>query len=182
MLTIVVPGVEYFDEEKQHFFKTEDTVLELEHSLVSLSKWEMEFQKPLLSQEQKTPEETLAYFRHMCLTRDVPENVFDRISRSEEIINKINSYIENKMTATWFRPITQGPRSSEQITNELIYYWMYTFNIPKECEEWHLERLFTLIRVTNEKNKPAKKMSRADLAARNRMLNEQRKKQFQTTG
>lgn len=180
MLTIVVPGVESFDNRTKQFVYGEETILELEHSLVSLSKWEMQFQKPLLSQEPKTQEETFAYFRHMCLTPNVPDEVFDRLP--DEAIVKINEYIENKMTATWFRPMTNGPRSSEQITNELIYYWMYAFNIPKETEKWHLERLFTLIRVTNEKNKPQKKMSRADLAARNRALNEQRKKQFQTTG
>jgi hypothetical protein len=180
MLTITVPGVESYDENLEQFVSIGDVTLELEHSLVSLSKWESEFEKPFLGKGDKTSEETLAYIGHMVIGKDPPGDFLQRLSK--ENLETINAYIERKMTATWFSDQPGAPRSREVITSELVYYWMTVFQIPFECETWHLNRLFTLIRICNIKQAKPKKMSRAEVAARNRELNAQRKAQLGTTG
>lgn len=180
MLRIVVPGVEMFDENSQEFMTEGDTTLDLEHSLVSLSKWEQIYEKPFLGREEKTTEEVLVYVKCMVLTPEVPEETFSRLSEGN--LKEINAHIDAKMTATWFNEPPGAPGSRDVITSELIYYWMITFQIPFECETWHLNRLFTLIRVCNLKQSKPKKMSRAELTARNRELNAQRKAQLGTRG
>ena len=180
MLTIIVPGVEMFDEQTQEFVTRNDVTLDLEHSLVSLSKWESKHEKPFLGQSEKTHEEIIDYIKLMTLTPNVPDEVFLKLS--EKNIIAINNYIESKMTATWFSEAPGAPKSRDVITAELIYYWMITFQIPFECENWHLNRLFTLIRICNIKQAKPKKMSRSEIAARNRELNAQRRSQLGTKG
>lgn len=181
MLTIVVSGKEVFDEELNTFFVQGGFELQLEHSLVSLSKWESIFGKPFLSEERKTEEEILEYIKCMTLTPKVPAGIFRKLSQDN--VKQINDYIEAKMSATWFdeAPGTP-PRSREVITSEVIYYWLVAFQIPFECENWHLNRLFNLVRVCNIKNAKPEKMSRAAVASRNRALNAQRKAQLGTKG
>jgi hypothetical protein len=180
MLKIIVPGVEMYDDQRQEFITVGDVKLELEHSLVSLSKWESFFEKPFLGEVDKTMDEVLGYIKAMTLTPEVPEEAFHKLS--ENNILEINEYIDANMTATWFHEAPGAPRSRDVITAEVIYYWMITFQIPFECELWHLNRLFTLIRVCNIKQAKPKKMSRAEIAARNRELNAQRKSQLGTSG
>lgn len=181
MLTITVPGPEAFDEGTQEFITQGDVVLELEHSLLSLSKWESQHEKAFLAKDDKTTDEIIDYVKAMVLTPDVSEDVFSRLSK--ENFESINAYINAKMTATWFSDAAPEPkRASETITAELIYYWMTVFSIPFECEAWHLNRLFTLIRICNIKQAKPKKMSRAEIAARNRELNAQRRAQLGTKG
>ena len=181
MLTITVPGVESYDETLKQFVSIGDLVLELEHSLVSLSKWESEFEKPFLGKGVKSTKEILAYVRCMVVTPNPPEEFLQKLSK--ENLEDVNTYIERKMTATWFSEHPGAPKTSrEVVTAELVYYWMTVFNIPFECETWHLNRLFTLIRICNLKQEKPKKMSRAEVAARNRELNAQRKAQLGTTG
>jgi hypothetical protein len=180
MLTIIVPGVEMFDEQSQEFTTKGDVTLELEHSLVSLSKWESIYEKPFLGKDEKTTEEILNYVKLMTLTPDVPEDVWNKLTEGN--ILAINDYIEAKMTATWFSDPPGAPQSRDVITAELIYYWMIVFQIPFECENWHLNKLFTLIRVCNIKQAKPKKMSRSEIAARNRELNAQRRAQLGTRG
>lgn len=180
MLELIVPTAEVYDERVSEFVKTEVRVLQLEHSLVSLSKWESKWEKPFMSKEVKTAEETLGYIQAMSLDPKTPPEVFQNIT--SEQFKQINEYIEAKMSATWFNEKANANQSREIITSEVIYYWMISMNIPLECENWHLARLFTLIKVINQKNAPEKKMSKSELIARNRSLNAERKAKLKTTG
>jgi hypothetical protein len=180
MLTITVGAEEIFDEGAGTFGTHGGVELQLEHSLVSLSKWESEHEKPFLGKGDKTREEILDYVRCMVVSPNPPGDFLQRLSK--ENLEAINEYIERKMTATWFSEQPGAPKSREVITSELIYYWLTVFNIPFECETWHLNRLFTLIRIANIKQSKPKKMSRSEVAARNRELNAQRKAQLGTRG
>lgn len=182
MLTITVPESEVFDERTNEFHTLEAMTLELEHSLVSLHLWESKWEKPFISPGEKTTEETIGYVQAMTLTPNVSPEVYLRLSNDN--LREINSYIESKMTATWFKELPGQPKggTGEMITAELIFYWMVAFNIPSEYKHWHLNQLFTLIRIANEKNKPKKKMSRADMVSERQRLNAERKAALQTTG
>lgn len=180
MLKITIPATEQWDEINQEFINTKEQTLQLEHSLVSLSKWESKWCKPFLSREIKTEEETLDYIRCMTITQNVDPNVYKFIP--DAIREDIKKYIDAPMTATWFSDEKNGKGSSEQITSELVYYWMIAQNIPFECEKWHLNRLLTLINVCNIKSQPSKKMSKKALMSRNAALNAARRKQFNTKG
>src|SRR5215203_1320998 len=180
MLRILVRGEEFFNEEDETFISVGDVTLDLEHSLISLSKWESIHQKPFLGVEKKTSEEILSYVKAMVLN-DVD---FDALVPlfSQENFNDINSYIESKQSATTFGVMPERPGRGEVITSELIYYWMVAFNVPFECETWHLNRLFALIRICNIKNSKPRRMSKHELASRNRDLNMQRRNQLNTPG
>lgn len=180
MLQIVIESAEQWDENKQEFVYTKGQTLQLEHSLVSLSKWESKWCKAFLSKQIKTMEETIDYVKCMTLTQNVNPDVYNLLTN--EHINKINRYIESPMSATKFYNDKIGSSNSEQITAELIYYWMITLNIPFECQKWHLNRLLTLIRVCSIKNAPPKKMSRREIMQRNSELNALRRKKFNTKG
>ena len=180
MLEILVPKAEFYDEAKAEFVVVEDFVLELEHSLVSLSKWESIFERPFLGKETKTTEEVFRYIECMCLNPKIPPGVISRLSRQN--FEEITNYIDAKMTATWFTEHAKSPTSREVITAELIYYWMISLNIPIEFQYWHLNRLFTLIKIFNIKNSKPQKMGRAEVLARNRELNAQRRNQMGTRG
>lgn len=180
MLTIVIPGVELFDETVQEFKTSEDFSIDLEHSLFSLSKWESEFEKPFLGKDPKTNAEVFGYIKCMTITPDVPDEVYVRLSSGN--LEAVNTHMNAKMTATWFSEDKQAGPSREIITAELIYYWMIGLNIPIECQYWHLNKLFTLIRVFGVKNAPTKSLSRREINDRNRTLNEQRRAQMGTRG
>lgn len=180
MLKLDVVKDEFFDEERREFVKGAQYQLELEHSLFSLSKWESIFEKPFLGKEQKTYEEVMTYIWCMVITEDIPENIGWLLNDAQ--IEQVNAYIEAKHTATWFSDFSNQRPSREVITSELIYYWMFSLTIPIECEHWNLNRLLTLIKVFQVKNQPPKKMSRSELAARNRTLNQQRRAQLGTSG
>jgi hypothetical protein len=179
MLTLQLPAIELFDEANSKFVKSPAVTLTLEHSLVSLSRWESKWEKPFLSDASKTSEETYSYISTMGVGGDIPQEHIDRLTQDQ--FEEINKYIEAKMTATWFKE-EGGRRNYETITAEIIYYWMVALNIPPEYEDWHLNKLFTLIRVVNEKNKPPKKVSRQQQMAQQRSLNEQRRAQYASNG
>lgn len=180
MLRIVIEGEETYDEETNSFDSINDTVVDLEHSLISLSKWESKYQKPFLSPGEKTREEIFGYIQAMIITPDIDPDVLLHLSKAN--IEEIQEYIDSTQSATTFgmMPDRRGP--GEIITSELIYYWMVAFNIPFVCENWHLNRLFSLIRICNIKNSKPQKMSRHEIAQRNRELNAQRRKELGTKG
>lgn len=171
--------MEYYDEEKNEFIYYDEHNLELEHSLVSISKWEAKWCKPFLTANEKTIEEVLDYVRCMTMNAELPIEVYIRLTSDN--LKDINEYIGNPMTATTFNNEKKAG-GREIVTSEIIYYWMVTFNIPFECQHWHLNRLLTLVKVCNVKNNPPKKMSKEEILNRNRALNEARKRQMNTRG
>lgn len=179
MLEIEVPEKEFFIEANSSFITTKRTVLQLEHSLISLKKWESKYNKAFLTKTDKTSEETMYYIKCMTINKQVDDLVYYALS--EEDIIRINDYIQAPMTATTFHN-QEKTRNNETVTAELIYYWMVALNIPFECEKWHLNQLLTLIQVCNIKNTPPKKMSKSSLAKRNAALNAARRKKYNTRG
>jgi hypothetical protein len=180
VLVIQLPEQEFFNESDQTFFTSPGLTLQLEHSLLSLSKWESLHEKPFLTNSEKTDEEVRSYISCMVMApEDVPPE-FVKLLTSDHY-NAITNYIDRKMTATWF---SEKPKKSDSeiVTAEVIYYWMTSFAIPFSCETWHLNRLLTLIKVCTAKTQPPKKMRQSDILARNRELNARRKAALHTRG
>ena len=181
MLQITITAVDQcWDEQKQEFVSIKEQKLQLEHSLVSLSKWESKWRKAFLAKQDKTYSETLDYIRCMTITPNVDPQVYNFLTVDN--INQINDYIAAPMTATVFSEDNSSRNNREVVTSELIYYWMIALNIPFECQKWHLNRLLTLIRVCNIKNTPPKKRSKNEIMSRNAALNAARRKQLGTKG
>ena len=175
MLTINIPQRRLWDEAHEEFLYTKGATLVLEHSLVSVSKWEMKWKKPFLGSEH-TNAEMIDYVRCMTISQNVDPEVYQYIDKNT--LKIVDDYINDKMTATWFSEKNgpKGKSSPQKITNEIIYYWMISLGIPFECQKWHLNRLLTLIRVCELKNAPKKKMSKKATLAQNAALNAQRRK------
>lgn len=180
MLTIVINGDEFYNEDTNEFETVGDVVLELEHSLVSMSKWESKFKKPFLSPDEKSNEEMLSYIQFMILNSE--SVVGKELKLSNENVNDINEYIESSESATTFGIMPERPGRGEVITSELVYYWLVAYNIPFEVETWHLNRLFSLIKICNIKNSKPTKMSRKAMAERNKALNDERRAKLGTSG
>lgn len=179
MLKIIIPSIELYNESTQEFFQSKEYELRLEHSLVSLSKWESKWNIPFLTKKDKNTEQTLDYIRCMTITQNVDPMFYSYIKKKE--LDIIAEYIDSPMTAT---TISQDKKviNKEIITSEIIYYWMIAFNIPFECQTWHLNRLLTLISVCNIKNQPKKKIGKKEAIARQRALNNQRRASLKTSG
>ena len=180
MLEISVPATSYFNEVTGEFVETKAVVLQLEHSLISLSKWEAKWHKPFLSKEKKTDAEALDYIRCMTKTQNVDPLVYYAIPKDQ--LDKIDAYLEDTMTATTISELQPQKPNHKIITNELIYSWMFSLGIPMDCEKWHLNRLLMLIRVCNIENGPQRKMSRKEILSQNHALNLARKRQLNTRG
>lgn len=186
MLTITVPSTELFDESTETFIMTKPATITLEHSLISLSKWEAKWKRPFLKEhDRKTPVEILDYIKCMTITPNVSDSVYMAISANSELCEQIQEYINDPMTATTFNTIEKPAKSRQVVTSELIYYWMIQLNIPVEFQKWHLSRLLTLIKVCEIKNAAAtsrKKTSKSAIRNRNRALNAQRRARLGTSG
>lgn len=180
MLTIVVPAKEAWDEKKEVFVYTKETKLQLEHSLVSIQKWEAKWKIPFLTKEPKTFEQTIDYVRCMTITQNVKDEVYQNLTA--ENLRAINDYIGEDMTATWFSEEKFKKPNRQQVTAELIYYWMVALQIPHEYRKWHLNQLITLIRVTEAEQTPSKKRPRNQMLSERRALNEARKAKLHTKG
>lgn len=183
MLKIQLEQNEFYDEKNKKFIYVPELTIELEHSLLAVSKWESKYQVPFLDrgQSSKTQDQIMDYIEAMILKPEDPGEVMPYLSSQD--ISKINRYIESKESATTFGEMPeQGTARGETITSELIYYWMVAFNIPFECESWNLNRLFSLIKICNIKNSPKKKMAKHSIASRNREINAARRAQYNTSG
>lgn len=181
MLTLHIDKNEFFDQKTRKFIDVPEMELELEHSLVSLSKWEEIWEIPFLNSDNKTNEQVHSYIKCMLLTKDVPDVVIQVITSEQYTL--INEYISAKRTATTFSNVPNQRGTGEFVTAELIYYWLVALQIPfQPTETWHLSKLLTLVKVVNLKNTPPKKMSRSEVAARQRQLNAARRAQYGTKG
>lgn len=196
MLEITIPGQQCWDEGKQEFVYGKNTVIRMEHSLVSLSKWECKWHIPFFADtETRTAEQALDYYRCMTVTQGVDPDIYRKMTA--ENVRAVQTYINDPMTATWFKgeakpnePQTGAKRKPRRparggrsvMTAEVVYAQMFSLGIPLECEKWHLNRLLTLIRVCQESNTPPKKMSPGERMAQQRMLNEQRRAKLHTRG
>lgn len=181
MLEITIPKTELWDERTGEFITIKETHLKLEHSLVSISKWESKWCKPFFDKNQKTTEETIDYIKCMTITQNVDPNVY--LALNTQLLDQILKYINAPMTATTIRKDSEKKGGAKKIiTSEVIYYWMITLNIPMECQKWHVNRLLMLIEVCNAENAPKKKMSQSDLMRRNAALNKARRKRMRSKG
>ena len=179
MLQIVLPENELFNEKTGEFVTVKSRVIQLEHSLISISKWESKWKKPFLLPNPKSTEESIDYIKCMTVTQNVSE--LDYLSINIEILNKVNAYIDDSMTATSINRRSAG-RGREVVTSELIYFWMVHFGIPFECQKWHLNRLLMLIQICDIKGAPQQKMSRQDIFAQNKALNASRRQRLGSRG
>lgn len=172
------PGDELFDNDKQEFIylPTKHIKLHLQHSLISVSKWEAKWKIPFLSDKQKTMEQTIDYIRCMTINQNVKDEVY--MDLPAEIFQRINDYIKDSPTATWFKEDPNAPRNREIVTAELIYYWMISQNIPMEFQKWHFNRLITLLRVFSHKNRKQRKPGRKESLASRRALMKQRRQMY----
>lgn len=181
MLQINIDGGEFYNENTNEFVTVKGARLNLEHSLVSISKWEAKWMKPFFSDSPKTTDELLDYIRCMTInSNQIDDAVYSFISSKD--IQKISSYISSPMTATTFNERGQRNSRKEIVTSELVYYWMVAYGVPFECEKWHINRLLTLIRICSIKNTPPKKMSKRDTINYYKNLNEARKASLGTRG
>lgn len=182
MLKLVIPETEFFDERKNEFVYVKEKKLSLEHSLVSVSKWESKYKRSFLNDGPKTIGELIDYVKCMTITQNVDPLAYDCLT--QQSLNEIQKYIDDPMTATTFSDNSKEGlhKKREVVTSELVYYWMFTFGIAKECEKWHFNRLLALINICSIKNGPQQKMGKQELAAYNRSLNAARKKKLGTKG
>lgn len=183
MLRLTVPASEKWDEVNEQFIITKECDLQLEHSLVSISKWEAKWCKPFLGKEEKTVEQTIDYIRCMTLTQNVDPRVYDNLTN--ENFREINRYVDAPMTGTTFSEDKRAKKTNRQkVTSELIYYWMIALNIPFECQKWHLNRLLTLIRVCDAENNQSqgRNKGRREMLQRRSSLNAARRKKLNTRG
>lgn len=183
MLPLEIPASEFWDPVKESFIVTKKQTINLEHSLVSISKWESKWHKAFLDKGLSSVEEAVDYIRCMTITQNVDPEVYTLIVNSPALFQKVSDYINDPMSATTFNERKSGSGGNrEVITSELIYYWMTAFNIPSEYQKWHLNRLLTLIRICGIKNEPPKKMGRNELRAQNRALNAARRSRIGSKG
>jgi len=180
MLEIVIEGGELYDETTEKIIRTKPVRLKLEHSLLSISKWESKWHIPFLKESEKTQEQFIDYVRCMTITQNVDPKVYQMMSL--KTIKEVKAYIDDPMTATWFSKDNSSKRSNRIITSELVYCWMTQNQIPFECDKWNFNRLLTLIRVCSAENAPKKKMGNKKILSQNASLNAKRKQAMHTRG
>lgn len=174
---------DYWDPKKEEFIKVpyqKAYDLNLEHSLISISKWESKWHVPFISKDSKTEEQTLDYIRCMTIDKNIPDTVYNYLTAED--VKKISEYINNPMTATVVTNTPDQKKSGQILTSEVIYSFMTGLQIPFECEKWHLNRLLKLIEVCNANNTPPKKMGKNEIMSRNKALNAARRAKYNSKG
>ena len=180
MLEIVIPLIEFWDEKNEVFVYADEQKLQIEHSLLAISKWESKWHKPFLTKSDKTLAEFVDYIRCMTITENVDPEIYNRLTAKN--IQEIEEYMGDSMTASTVPEEKNTPHNREQVTSELVYYWMLSLGIPPEYETWHFNRLIILIRICNFKNRPPKKHSKRDIYSRHAAINAANKKRFNSKG
>ena len=180
MLRLIIPATEQYDEVNNEFVTSKEKILQLEHSLVSISKWESKWKKPFLSEEPKTSDEFIDYIKCMTITQNIDDIIYNFLTVNN--IKEVDEYIGDKMTATTFGDDKNKEKNKEINTSELLYYYMIALDIPFECQKWHLNRLITLIQICSIKNKPTKGINKQDLIQRNKSLNAARRAKYNSRG
>ena len=180
MLRITIPEIDLWDEVTEKFISREAVTLELEHSLVSLAEWESKWKKAFLGRGEKTDEEVRDYIRCMTLTPNVDPDSYNYLT--DDNYRRINEYIQDPMTATTFRDDRVARGGQKIITAEVIYSWMFSLQIPMECQYWHLNRLITQVRTCSVMNQSPKKMSKRDVMSQNAALNAARRQRLNSKG
>lgn len=181
MITITVPGLELYNEETNKFSQAPSETVTMEYSLMSIAKWESKWHVPFLGKGEKTREMTIDFFRCMTIGTPKDPNVYSHFTSDN--IKEISEYINNPMTAAKFYDNNQDKSHVRQtITAELMYFKMFSYGIPIDCEKWHFMRLMALIREFDRRNAPPKKMGKQEIAAQHRSLNAQRRKAMHTKG
>lgn len=178
MLEITIPANEFYLTQLEQFIATPTRTIKLEHSLVSISKWESKWKKPFLGDSRKTHDEYVDYIKCMTITQNVDPIIYNALTA--ENMQKVSDYMLDAMTATTIKEDT-NKRSHEIITAEIIYYWMISLNIPIECQKWHINRLMMLIRVINAKQNP-KKINKREAYNRRAQLNAERRQKLNSKG
>jgi hypothetical protein len=178
--TVKIPGPEYWDPEKEEFINDKGWTFTIEHSLVSLRKWEAKYKKPFLTKEPKNYEELVDYIRFMTVTQNVNPEAYKHLTKKQ--FDEIQKYIDDPMTATWFSGEKKGGLRGSVVTAEIIYFWMIAQNIPFECQKWHLNQLLTLIKVCNAKNSKPQKMGTKEMLSQRAALNAARRKRLGSRG
>lgn len=184
MLTIEVPDLELFNQQTEEFIYIKATTLKFENSLVSISKWESKWHVPFPCYQTKaiaeineiafTEENFIDYLRCMCITQNVDPEIFKYLPY--ESMMAIKNYMEDPMTATKVSHIQTTQHKERIVTNEVVYFWMTSYQIPFEAAKWHINRLLTLINVASVENAPKKKMTSAETANKYRAINAARRK------
>jgi hypothetical protein len=174
-LQIIIPKQECFNNKTQEFFTFPETKISIEHSLISISRWETKYHKPFLEKmTKKTPEEIIDYIKFMSISKPITDEMISLMTKKD--FAEIQEYMSNPSTATTFPNDEKNHNTTgEYISSELIYYWMTVYQIPFECEKWHINRLLTLIKICNRKNQPAKKMNGRELRNKFRATNKARR-------
>lgn len=182
-LSVTIPANEFWDFRAEEFVNTVDTTIHIEHSLAAIAKWESHWKKPFLENKTLTGDELLDYIRCMTIEDGIDTRVY--LGLSGQNLESIRTYMEDSMTAAWFKEDKKSGKSGHvgsALTAEIIYYYMIELGIPFECENWHFNRLMTLIRVCSEKQAVPKKMAKKDIFAQNAALNAKRKARLGTKG
>lgn len=185
MLTIIIPQSEGFNEITSEFITIPETRLNLEHSLISISKWESKWHKAFLKDNNKTPEEMLYYIKCMTLNKNVDESVYNFLNHDH--INKITNYMKDRQSAAYLneageKMLSGKSASGDVLTSDLIYYMMFSLRIPMECQKWHINRLLILIHIFNVKNSAGKKLNKRSILSSNAAINASRRKKYNTRG
>ena len=177
---IYIPAQDLWDESRGEFISIKEHKLTLEHSLVSLTKYESNWHTPFLSPEEKTQEQVMDYIRCMVMGDDYDDNFIYALTPQD--LKKIETYIATDQTASTIPEEKNNtePKSNELMTSELIYYYLGQIQcLTPTIENWHLSRTLTLIRIASWKQKPEKELNKKEALAQCEDIREANMRKFE---